>query len=82
MSKYDDDNRGQDICGECNIGKDVDAILEDIKNNGKIAKSISGRNINLHQLIIKLLKAEESVLKKDPGFGEVFNIFNEVATVC
>ena len=61
---------------------DVDAILEDIKNNGKIAKSISGRNINLHQLITKLLKAEETVLKKDPGFGEVFNIFNEVATVC
>ena len=67
MSKHDDDNRGQDICGEINISKEVDVILEDTENNGKTAKSISvkscGRNINLHQLIIKLINAEEMVLK-------------------
>lgn len=67
MLKHDDDNRGQDICGESNISKEVDAILEDIENNRKTATSISvkscGRNINLHQLIIKLINAEEMVLK-------------------
>ena len=35
-------------------------------------------NINLHSLIIKLIKAGKTVLKKDYGFDEVFNIFDEI----
>ena len=59
-------------------------MLEDINNNGKTtkSKSISDSNINLHPLIIKLQNAEEKVLKKDDGFGEVFNIFNEIDNQC
>ena len=78
----DVDNRGENISGESNVTKQFDAILEDIKNNGKTAKSISvnnqGGNINLHTLIMKLLNAEETLLKKDHGFDEVFNILNEM----
>ena len=47
----DVDNRGENISGESNVTKQFDAILEDIKNNGKTAKFISvnnqGGNINL-----------------------------------
>ena len=67
---------------ESNITKDFDAILEDIKNNGRTAKSISlkscGSNINLHPLIIKLPNTEKMVLKIDSEFDEAFNIFDEI----
>ena len=43
----------------------------------KSAKSC-GKNINLHSLMIKLLNAKTTVLKKDYGFDEVFNIFDEI----
>ena len=53
--------------------------LKDIKNNERTTKSISiksrGSNINLHPLIIKLLDAEKTVVKKEYGFDETFNIF-------
>ena len=52
------------------------------RNNEKTTKSISvkshGNTINLHSLIIKLLNAEKTILKKDYGFHEAFNIFDEV----
>ena len=55
--------------------------LKDIKNNERTTKSISiksrGSNINLHPLIIKLLDAEKTVVKKEYGFDETFNIFYE-----
>ena len=35
-------------------------------------------NINLHPLIIKLITAEKTMIKKDYGFDEVFNIFDEI----
>ena len=58
--------------------KKFDAILKDIKNNGRNNKLISvkshGSNINLHPLIIKLLCSGKTVIKNDYGFDEVFNI--------
>ena len=72
----------QDKCSESNITQNFDALLKDIRNNGRIAKWINvesrGININLHLPIIKLLNAEETVLKKDYGFDKVCNIFNDV----
>ena len=62
--------------GKSNILKTFDAILEDIKNNEKIIKSIivktRGKNISLHLLIIKLLNAEKKMLKKNYEFDEAF----------
>ena len=58
------------MSGESNIIKDFDAILKDIKKNG--------RNINLHPLIIKLPNAEKVVLKIDYGYDEAFNIFDKI----
>ena len=61
------------------ITKNSDAILED---NGRTTKSLSvknnGSNINLYPLIIKLLNTEKTVPKKDYGFDEGFNIFDEI----
>ena len=39
---------------------------------------IRGSNINVHPLIIKLVNAGITVLKKDYRFNEVFNIFDEI----
>ena len=54
---------------------ELDAILKDIDNNGRTTKAISVKrqdgNINLHPLLIKLLKAEFE-------FDKTFNIFNEI----
>ena len=70
------------MSGESNITKEFDAILRDIKNNGRTVKSISvesqGKDINLKPLIIKLLNAEKTVLIKEYGFDEAFNIFDEI----
>ena len=56
------------MSGESNITKEFDAILRDVKNNGRTAKLISvkshGSNINLKPLIIKLLKAEKDSAQK------------------
>ena len=41
-----------------------------------------GSNINLHLLITNLLKAEKAMLRKDYGFDEVFNIFDEKYKKC
>ena len=60
----DDDNRVDDTSDESNITKEFDAILKDMKNNGRTTKSMSvksrGKNINLHLLIIKLPYAEKN----------------------
>ena len=49
-----------------------------MKNNGKTSKLISikghDKNINLHALTTKLLKAQKPALKEDYGFEEAFNI--------
>ena len=67
---------------ESNFTKEFDAILKNIKNNGKTAKSINvknhGSSINLHPLVIKLINGEKTVLKKDYGFDETFDIFEEL----
>ena len=59
----DGDNRGEDI-SESNITNEFDAILEDIKNYGKITQLIivnsQGSNINLKPTILKLSKAQEN----------------------
>ena len=59
----DGDNRGEDI-SESNITNEFDAILEDIKNYGKIIQLIivnsQGSNINLKPTILKLSKAQEN----------------------
>ena len=61
--------------------KKFDAILKDLKSNGRTTKPISlktrGSNINLHPLI-RLLNAGKTVLKNDYGFDEVFNIFDKI----
>ena len=71
---------------ESNITKNFDAVLKDIKNNGRTTKSISvksyGSNVNLRPLVTKLLNAEETVPKKDYGFDEVFHVFNEIDSKC
>ena len=43
------------------------ALLKDIKSNGRTAKlvTVKIRGSNLHLLIIKLLNAGKTVLKKD-----------------
>ena len=67
---------------ESNFTKEFDAMLKNIKNNGKTAKSINvknhGSSINLHPLVIKLINGEKTVLKKDYGFDETFDIFEEL----
>ena len=77
----DGDNRVQDMIGERNVIKKFDAILKDIKKNGETTESVSvkdrGDNINLQPLITKLLNAEKPELKKEYGFDEAFNIFDE-----
>ena len=71
----------EDKDGESNITKEFDAILKDIKDNGKTVRLISvkshGNNIDLHPLMINLLNAEKMVLEKDYRFDEGFNTFDE-----
>ena len=71
-----------DKSDESNITKLVDKILKDIKNNGKTNKYVSVKSrvntINLHPTIIKFLDLEKTMLKKDSGFDDAFNIFNEI----
>ena len=78
----DVDNKGEDVSGDSNITKDFDAMLKDIKSNRGTTKLISVKscfsNINLYPLIIKLLDAEKTVLEKEYGFDEVFNIFYKI----
>ena len=68
------------------IKQKFDAILNDIKNVGRTTNptSVKSRDgtINLHPLIIKLLNAGKTMLKKDYGFDEVFNIFDEIDNNC
>ena len=51
----DDNNRVKDVSVECNVTKEFDTILKDIKNNGRTTKSISvkscSNNINLQPVI-------------------------------
>ena len=66
------------MSSKSNITKQFYAILEYIKNNTNITKSISvkshGSNIYLHPLIMKLPNAEKGVLKKEYRFDEAYNI--------
>ena len=80
-------NREEDISDEdkndeSETATRFDAILKDIKNIGRTTKPISvkshGSNINLHPLIIKLINAGKKVLKKDYGFDEACEIFDEI----
>ena len=50
-----------------------------MKNNGKLI-SVKGhdRNINLHALTTKLLKAQKPALKEDYEFKEAFNIPDQI----
>ena len=76
----EEDKREEEV--EREIVKKFDAMLNDIKNDGKTTKSLiirTGDNINsLQPLIIKLLNARKTVLEKDYGFDKVFNIFDEI----
>ena len=69
-NEEDGENREEDKSGGSNIARELYAnFLEDIRNNGKTIRLISVKsrlsNINLHPLIIKLLNAEKTMLKKD-----------------
>ena len=80
--EQDYDNREEDKSGDSYITEGFDRIIQDRKNNGRTAKSISvgsrGRKTNLHSPIIKLLNAEKAILKNDYGFYEAFNIFDKI----
>ena len=58
------------------------AILEKIKNNGRLIQFLivknHGSKINLHPLIKRTLTTEIMVLKKDYGFVDKFNIISKV----
>ena len=74
------DKREEEVARE--IVKKFDAMLNDIKNDGKTKKSLiirTGDNINsLQPLIIKLLNARKTVLEKLYGFHKEFNIFDDI----
>ena len=82
FDKTEEDERGEEDKREEEVVKKFDAMLNDIKNDGKTTKSLiirTGDNINsLQPLIIKLLNARKTVLEKDYGFDKVFNIFDEI----
>ena len=82
FDKTGEDERGEEDKREEEVVKKFDAMLNDIKNDGKTTKSLiirTGDNINsLQPLIIKLLNARKTVLEKDYGFDKVFNIFDEI----
>ena len=80
--REDGDDRDEEMSDKSNVAKTFCAILEDIKNNTKTTMPVSvkshGSNINLYLLIRKLQNAEKVVLRKDYGFDEAFNIFDEI----
>ena len=82
FDKTGEDERGEEDKREEEVVKKFDAMLNDIKNDGKTTKPLiirTGDNINsLQPLIIKLLNARKTVLEKDYGFDKVFNIFDEI----
>ena len=82
FDKTEEDERGEEDKREEEVVKKFDAMLNDIKNDGKTTKPLiirTGDNINsLQPLIIKLLNARKTVLEKDYGFDKVFNIFDEI----
>ena len=86
FDKTEEDERGEEDKREEEVEREIvkkfDAMLNDIKNDGKTTKSLiirTGDNINsLQPLIIKLLNARKTVLEKDYGFDKVFNIFDEI----
>ena len=57
-------------------------VMKLLKNMGRTTKPISaksrGSNINLHPLRRRLLNPRKTVLEKDYGFNEVFDIFDEI----
>ena len=86
IKDYNDKREGEeDKSYESSITKSFNAILNYIKYNRKTANKISvrsrGNNINLNPLIIKLLNAEKTVLKKDYVLDKLFNIFDEADNV-
>ena len=60
----EEDEIDEDKHDEIKITKNFDALLKDIKNNGRTTNLASvrsrGCNINLHLLTIKLLKRKKS----------------------
>ena len=85
-NREDDVTTEEDKSDESKTAKMFDAILKDIKNNGRTAKSISvkshGDYINLYPLIVKLLNRGKTMSKKDHGLDEVFEIFDEIDNNC
>ena len=73
-------NREDNKSDESNITKGFDAILKDLKNNGKSTISIRVTicNVSLFSVVIKLVSTEKVVLKKDHGSNEAFNILDEI----
>ena len=71
----------EDESDESETAKKFDAILKDIKIIGRTTKLMSlqslSSNISLNPLLIKLLKAGKTGLKKDYEFDEVFDIFSQ-----
>ena len=67
--KKEEDKREED---ERKTVKNFDAILKDIKNNGKASKLLiirtRGNIVSLRPLIIKLINARKTVLEKNYGF--------------
>ena len=67
FDKTEEDERGEEDKREEEVVKKFDAMLNDIKNDGKTTKSLiirTGDNINsLQPLIIKLLNARKTVLE-------------------
>ena len=72
------------MSGESNNTKEFEAILGDIKNNGRATKQISVKAViviscgSADNKIIKLLDTEKAVLKNKYGLDEAFNNLNEI----
>ena len=68
MGKEDGDNR-ENKSSRSNITKEWDTILNYMKNNSKTTKATSVKScsntINLHPLVIKLLKPEKKSAQKN-----------------
>ena len=76
------DNREEDKTDESKTVKNFVAILKNIKNDERTTKPLiirtRGSNTNLYSLIKKLINVRKTVLNKDNGLEEVFNIFDEI----
>ena len=72
------------MSGESNNTKEFEAILGDIKNNGRATKQISVKAVivilcaSADNKKIKLLDTEKAVLKNKYGLDEAFNNLNEI----